>query len=59
MKGQTGDECYKLKAVLEKYGDSKDKLNELKFASSNSIAANHATTFLNDYNDNAIYLFTT
>jgi hypothetical protein len=39
IKGHTDNECHKLKAVLEKYGNLKNKLNELKSASSNTIAA--------------------
>jgi hypothetical protein len=59
IKGHTDDECRKLKAVLEKYGNSKDKSNEPKSTSSNTIAANRAATFSNDYDDDSIRLFTT
>jgi hypothetical protein len=59
IKEHTDNECRKLKAVLEKYGSSKDKPNDSKPASSNTIVANRATTFSNDYDDDAIRLFTT
>jgi hypothetical protein len=59
IKGHTDNECRKLKAVLEKYGNSKDKSNDSKPALSNTIVANRATTFSNNYNDDAIRLFTT
>jgi hypothetical protein len=45
MKGHTDNECCKLKAVLEKYSNLKDKSNDSKPASSNTIVANCATTF--------------
>jgi hypothetical protein len=59
MKEHTDNKCCKLKAVLEKYSNLKDKSNNSKLALSNAIAANHATTFLNNYHDDAICLFTT
>jgi hypothetical protein len=59
IKGHTDDECRKLKAVLEKYGNSKDKSYELKSTSSNTIAANRTATFSKNYDDNSICLFTT
>jgi hypothetical protein len=59
IQGHTDDECHKLKAVLEKYGNSKDKSNEPKSTSSNTIATNRAATFSNDYDNDSICLFTT
>jgi hypothetical protein len=59
IKGHTDNECCKLKAVLEKYGNLKDKSNDSKPASSTTIVANRATTFSNNYNDDTIRLFTT
>jgi hypothetical protein len=59
MKGHTDNECSKLKAVLKKYGNSKDKSNDSKLVLLNTIVASHATTFLNDYDDDAMCLFTT
>jgi hypothetical protein len=59
IKGHTDNECHKLKAVLEKYSNSKDKSNEPKSTSLNTIATNRAATFSNDYDDDTIRLFTT
>jgi hypothetical protein len=59
IKGHMDDECCKLKGVLEKYGNLKDKSNKPKSTSSNTIAANCAATFSNDYDDDLIHLFTT
>jgi hypothetical protein len=54
IKGHMDDECCKLKAVLEQYGNSKDKSNKLKSTSLNTIAANRAATFSNNYDDDSI-----